>query len=294
MCEKTVVLTFFFLLKIVILLVIPVFFFINKKLSYKRLNVLFYIEIALITVLIVLRLTNNSCIINSTINGIKTNMNKTSDEYINESNDPNDINSIVTNKIYKSNTSKNVYYFSNNELPLSNKKISCSSNKEVYLKNYGNSLTSISILLSSYFDRNIDPLEILNYYLSKTEFDCDNGINFNSLINLISDRYNIGFYQIDKGNLYDYVSKGRIVLAEVKNVLGANNITCDTGYIIIYNVDMDNKYHVLYSNDSSRDYICSDNSIGALSIIEKNINSKEWDIGSLNIISTRYMILGEK
>lgn len=289
MCEKTVVLTLFFILKIVILLIIPIFFFINKKTSYKRMNILFYIEISLIALLIVLRLTNNSCIVRSTINGIKINMNKNSSEYIVEDNDPNDVTSIETNKKYKSNTSKNVYYFNNNQLPLSNKKIACPDNGEAYMKNYGNSITSISMLLSSYFDKNIDPIEVLNLYLEKNNIDCDNGINFDALMNNVSEKYGVNFISINKPDLFNEISRGNIVLADIKNVDGANNITCNRGYVIIYNVDNGGNYHVLYSNDSTKEILCSN-----LSKIDGNLSSKEWDKGSLDLISNRYFKIERK
>ena len=126
MCEKSVILSLIFILKIVILLVIPIIvLFFYKKFDSKKINILFYVEFGLIALLIVLRIMNNPCIVNSTIGGINQSILNTSTEHINEDNDPNVVNKIVTNKIYKNNKGGDVYYFNNNELPLSNKKIIC-------------------------------------------------------------------------------------------------------------------------------------------------------------------------
>ena len=289
MCERNVVLTLFFILKIVILLIIPVLFFINKKSSYKRLNILFYIEVFLLTMLIVLRVTNNKCIVNSNINGIKVNMHKSSSEYITEDNDPNNVISIETNKIYKSNTSKNVYYFNNNQLPFSNRKLFCSDKKEIYMKNYGNSITSLSMLLSSYFDKNIDPIEILNMYLERNTFDCDNGINFDILMNNASEKYGVNFINISKDDLLNEVASGNVILADIHNVDGDYNITCNRGYIIIYNVDNSLNYHILYSNDSNKEIICSN-----LTRIVSNANSIECNQSELYSMSNRYFKIERK
>ena len=294
MCERSSILTLFFVLKIIVLLIIPIVIIFIKKISYKKTSILLYFDISIISFLILLRIFNNNCVVNSNISGIKNSYYLNNNDYIQESNDPNSVSQIITNKKYKTNTGKDVYYFNNNQLPLSEKKILCSDNSEVYMKNYGNGITAVSMLLSSYYNENIDPISIMNLALEKEIFNCNNGVSIDSLIALVSDKYNVNFKEVSKNNLYNEVSNGNVILAEVKYTANTINVTCNKAYIIIYNIDNNNKYHILYSNDSTNDIICSDNSEGVLSIINKNLNSKEWDINSLNMITDRYMKLERK
>ena len=294
MCERSSILTLFFILKIIVLLIIPIVIIFIKKISYKKTMGLLYLDIIIIIIFILLRIFNNGCVVNSNISGIKNSYYLNGSNYIRESNDPNNVNQIITNKKYKTNSGKDVFYFNNNQLPLSDKKIICSDNSEVYMKNYGNSITTISMLLSSYFDENIDPVQILNLTLESEIFNCNNGVSFDSLMALVSDRYNVNFIEINSNNLYNEISNGNVILAEVKYVNDTINVTCDKGYILIYNIDNSNKYHILYSNDSTNDIICSDNSSGALSTISKNLNLKEWDLNNLNMITDRYIKIERK
>lgn len=289
MCEKSVILSLIFILKIVILLVIPIIvLFFYKKFDSKKINILFYVEFGLIALLIVLRIMNNPCIVNSTIGGINQSILNTSTEHINEDNDPNVVNKIVTNKIYKNNKGGDVYYFNNNELPLSNKKIICDE-KEVYMRNFGNSITAASIAVSSVLSKNIDPIEILNYALEDNVINCDDGISFNQVMSVVEKRYGVNYYDISSGELYNEVKNGNIIVVEVKNVPGEKNVTCSTGYLIVYNIDNNNKLHTLNPNNLNKDFICPANSEGSLSIIEANSNSKNRELGELLSISSRFI-----
>ncbi|MBR3116537.1 MAG: hypothetical protein IKF36_01525 [Bacilli bacterium] len=288
MCEKNVILSLILILKIIILAVIPIIIIVNKRIDSNKKNILFYVELGLITLLIVLRIMDNPCITNSNISGLKTNSIYSSSEHVSENNDPDTVNEIVTNKIYMNNKGGSVYYFNNNELPLSNKKIIC-DNKSVYMKNYGNAITAGAIGVSSALSTNIDPIKILNYLLESNMFNCDTGVGINEVLSAIKSHYNISYYDISQNELVSEIQNGNPIIVETKYVPGANNVTCSTGYLVVYNYDYNGKLHALNPNNMKKDYICPANSEGYLSVIKADTNSINWDLGELLSISTRFI-----
>ena len=283
MCERPVTLFLMFLLKIIVFILVPLLLFIFKdRINNKYLNIVFRINIVLIVLFIILRLFNNSCIINSNFNYLKnmTNSNKEKNSKISDSNNANKVEKIVTNKIYKTKDNKNVYYFNNNQLPLSEKKIKC-KNKNIYMKNYGNTITAVSILVSTAKQRNIDPIEIMNLAVDNNIFNCEEGVSTRELLLLVSEKYNLEVKIIDNYYLQNYVSNGGIVLSEVTNVRGKKNITCDQTSIIVYNVNKENELIILNPNDKRYDYICPEGSRGYGSIIKANTNNSSLSIDEL-------------
>ena len=162
MCTNSSFLALVIILKVIFLFVLPAFILVSTIIKkYDRYNSkLLVLEIIILLLLIVLKISNNSCIANSNINYIKRS--KSTIDYTGTgfSKDPNVLEKIITNEIYNNNTGQKVYYFNNNKLPLSDKKIVC-EDKEVYMKNYGNTLTADSILISSVLQKNIDPIEVM-------------------------------------------------------------------------------------------------------------------------------------
>lgn len=288
MCENNTVLILFLILKIVLFIGLPLLILLTRKISFQKSRIIFIVDAILIVLFIALRISNNDCICNSTINGIRINTHKYSSEYVEENNDPNEVNRIVTNKIYQTNNNRSVFYFNNNQLPLSNKKITC-DNKEVYMKNYGSGITATSIAVSSLLGQNIDPIEILDLSKERGIIDCDEGIDLNDILFVSSIKYDFESYAINSNEVPYEVLSGNVLLAEVNYVPGAKNITCDTGYIIIYNVDNEGNYYILNPNESSKEYICPDSSKGYLTVINANLSSELWTFNELNTIVTRYI-----
>lgn len=288
MCSNSRFLILIFVIKILILFIVPVFIFymynrmeINKKIIIG--------EIALLILFVILKLFGNSCIMNSNISYIK---NSLKDINYNDSmyNDSDSVQKIVTNKIYKNSVSKDVYYFNNNELPLSDKKIKC-TDKEVYFKHYGNNITGISMLLSSTLGRNIDPIEILDIAKKNNLVDCDEGIDTNKLLDVIANDYHLKKRILLIGEVPSYVQTGGIVLAKVGNSYKGNNITCGISYIIIYNIDKENKFMILNPNDLKYDYICPSNTLGYGTVIKANTNDNSYSFDEIKDIGVEFITL---
>lgn len=292
MCNSFLLILILFIIRILFIVVIPIILLLNKKISKQLEKILCFVEILLIFLFVILTIFKNPCVINSDIRGFIKSINiiKYNDEEVYINNNPNVVEEIVTNEIYKTNNNRNVYYFNNYELPLSNKKYYC-EDKEIYLKNYGNNITAISILLSTALDQNYDPIKVYNFAVENNLVDCEEGINTNELLNLIS--YNNGFrvINIDKSNISDYIRRGNVVLAKINNNSSVNNISCDKANIIIYSIDNENNFNILNPSNKDHDYICPDNTEGYGQIISSNTNDISWTLDELNTLSEEYVSL---
>ena len=295
MCNKTVILLLIFIVKLLIIFVIPYLLFFKKISNYRTFNILYIINISLLGLFSILLVMNNKCIVNSTLSGINNSFmaNSTSKKVVKESNDADTVSQIVTNKKYKTNNLSDVYYFNNNIQPLSDKKINCNGETK-YMKQYGNGITTVSMMVSTILNQNIDPIEILNLAVKNDIFDCNTGVNINLLLNVVSEEYNISFREIDSDLLWDYVYSGNVVLEEIAfNKNTNNNLTCSKGNILIYSVDNNYNFQILNPNNSNEDYICPDNTPGSMMIIKAKSNDNVWTINQLNNIKSRY-IVGER
>lgn len=291
MCERTSLLVLIFILKILFFFLVPIFLYVSyNKLNNKYLNILYKINIVVVLLFLILKLFNNSCIINSNISGIKNNMAKSSDVILYEGNNADVVENIVTNKIYTKSDMQKIYYFNNNKLPLSNKKVYC-DNDYAYMKNYGNNITALSIIVSSLYNENIDPISLLNLSIDNNIFDCKNGVNTEALISLIQSSYSIKREDIDFTELTNYVRSGGIVLAEANASDIEKNVTCGPSYIVIYDVDKAGNFSILNPNDKSYDYICPENSEGYGSIVKANTNNNLYSLKEIKSICSRYIIL---
>ena len=293
MCESKAILSFMFFIKIIVLIIIPLIILINKKINPNTKMKLINVEIVIVSLFIILRVTNNSCIVNSSIDKVGMDLYRKSTSVSKEKNSPDIVEEIVTNKIYKTNNLSDVYYFNNNIQPLSDKKITCNGETK-YMKQYGNGITTVSMMVSTILNQNIDPIEILNLAVKNDIFDCNTGVNINLLLNVVSEEYNISFREIDSDLLWDYVYSGNVVLEEIVfNKNTNNNLTCSKGNILIYSVDNNYNFQILNPNNSNEDYICPDNTPGSMMIIKAKSNDNVWTINQLNNIKSRY-IVGER
>lgn len=291
MCNNNGVLFLLLLVKIIIIIVIPIYCFYRLRFLKKSINnTMFLVEVILLIVLIILRLFGNNCINNSTIMFLKRNNAKINykEKYFNDN--PNTVKKIVTNEIYTSKIGKNVYYFNNERLPLSDIEVKCKKTTG-YMKNYGNNLTAIATLLSTKMERNIDPLEVLKYAKDNDLVRCDIGIKTYSLLSVIAKDYRLRVSTISSGEIKNQINNGNVVLAEVTNRAGIRNITCDKSYIVIYNITNDNKYMFLNPSDKSYDYICPSNSAGYGTVVEANTNDYFISQAELESIGIDFIVL---
>ena len=294
MCDKPLLLVFFMIFKLLIIVFPIVIIFVKKvKEDEKMTKILFVSEILLVLLLVILKVTNNCLVNNSNFGAINRLINYDDENVvlINSGNNANVVQEIITSKIYKTSTGRNVYYFNNNSLPLSDKKISCNG-KSLYMKNYGNSLTAFAITLSNAFDKNIDPIQLLNYSTKDKILDCNKGIKVDELINMIETKYNVRIPELSKDEVYNKIVRGTVVIAEVYyNEEASINLTCSKGYIVLYNTDNSGNIKMLNPNDYDHDYICPDQTEGSLDIIEKNSNEKGITVSDLEKISNRFWII---
>ena len=280
-----------FIVKIVILISLPLYYYLFKEKNYKVLKGLIVLNILLLISYIPLSIFNVNYFANSNFIGIKNAFNslKYTNDTIEISENPNIVEKFVTNKIYKTNTNNNIYYFNNSELPLSGKRILCDT-KEIYLKQYGSNITAMSIIASSIKNKNIDPIEILNNTKNANLFDCNSGVNTDQMLDYFSHVYIYNYRQIDSFELENNILNGKIVLAEIDSK-GNDPISCGVSYIVIYNIDKNGNYHILNPIDRDYDYICPDSSNGFGKVIKANTNERSYSLDELNQISIRYIAI---
>lgn len=291
MCERTSILILIFILKVIFLILSPLsFFYLINRFNNKYINILYKTNVIFLILLITLRIFNNPCVINSNISGIDHNMSKKSDNIIYETNSANTVERIVTNKIYTKSNKQKIYYFNINKLPLSNKKIYC-DNDYAYMKNYGSSITALSIIVSSLYNENIDPIKLLDLSVENNIFDCETGVNTDELINLVNNNYNLSKREINYTELKDYIRNGGIVLAEINAGSKEKTVSCSASYIVIYDVDKQGNFSILNPNDKDYKYICPENSEGYGKVIDSNTNDKLYSLDDIKSISSRYIIL---
>ena len=227
---------------------------------------------------------------NSTISKLLINRYKNGEITLKEETGSNVIEKIVTNKKYNTKSGKIVYYFNNVELPISEYEIPCKKSHG-YMKNYGNNITAISTLVSTYLERNVDPIEILNYAKKNELIRCDIGIKTYSLLNIVAKDFGYNVKTISFNEVNNYLNSGNVVLAEVTNKPGIHNITCDKSYIVLYNITNDNNYMFLNPSDRSFDYICPSSSAGYGSVVEANTNDYFIPQSDLYSIGLDYIVL---
>lgn len=291
MCERTSILILIFILKVIFLILSPLsFFYLINRFNNKYINILYKTNVIFLILLIVLRIFNNPCVINSNISGIDHNMSKKSDNIIYETNSANTVERIVTNKIYTKSNKQKIFYFNINKLPLSNKKIYC-DNDYAYMKNYGSNITALSIIVSSLYNENIDPIKLLDLSVENNIFDCETGVNTDELINLVNNNYSLSKREINYTELKDYIRNGGIVLAEINAGDIDKSISCSASYIVIYDVDKQGNFSILNPNDKDYKYICPENSEGYGKVIDSNTNDKLYSLDDIKNISSRYIIL---
>lgn len=291
MCERTSILILIFILKVIFLILSPLsFFYLINRFNNKYINILYKTNVIFLILLITLRIFNNSCVINSNISGIDHNMSKKSDNIIYETNSANTVERIVTNKIYTKSNKQKIFYFNINKLPLSNKKIYC-DNDYAYMKNYGSNITALSIIVSSLYNENIDPIKLLDLSVENNIFDCETGVNTDELINLVNNNYSLSKREINYTELKDYIRNGGIVLAEINVGDIDKSISCSASYIVIYDVDKQGNFSILNPNDKDYKYICPENSEGYGKVIDSNTNDKLYSLDDIKSISSRYIIL---
>ena len=288
MCDKSSVLVIFLILKILILVVLPITTFVLYYFKKKMFNVLGIINVLFIIAFILLRIFGNSCIKNSNYSFIKNYEKSFISENINTLYE-----SVYSTDQYINSQFKNAYLYDINSEPLKDVKLSCDNNS--YINNYGNSISAITSIISNAYQIEINEVELINYLEENNLIDCENGIDFDNIINKISEKYYFNITNITKNDISSYISDGKSVLVETKNKFDKdNNFGCEKDYIIIYNINNDDRYNIINPNDKDYSYFCPSNTIGYGSIIEANQNTKSYDLNEIDDKALRYFAIEVK
>lgn len=288
MCESSSILVFMLILKIVIIFIVPIILYIFRDRLYTK--YFLYAELLIVFILIINEITlANNCFYNSTIGSIIRYSNKDDIIETNFIYDKDEEVISVTPDTYENNKKDNIYYFSNNTYPLKNVKNYCNNE---YLYNYGDAITSYSMLVSSISKQIHDPIKIINHMQEQYINDCSYMTNIDSII----EEYSIvtGYVKVELDSLgfVNTINNDGVVLVEVKP-LGENDFSCTNSYILVYQVNGEGLYSVLNPNDKTKDYICNSNTLGYGGIIKANQNNKLYSFDDINSRAIRYITLKE-
>ena len=181
MCDRSFVLGIFLLLKIIIFIITPVALYYLYKKESKIYNLVGGLDIIFIILFIILKLTGNNCVVNSSFSYIKSN------NVVSIKDDSNTVyESIYSTDQYINGKNKNAYFYSIYSDPLRNVKLSCTNNS--YMKNYGDSITAITTLISNYYNVEINEIDVINYLEDNNLIDCEKGIDFVTAFKALQDR----------------------------------------------------------------------------------------------------------
>ena len=281
----------FFIIKIIIIIIVPVVLYIFRN---KEVKLYIILESIALSIIVILYVVNYSYIIDSNITNIlNINVLNESSEKTTSSLDSNIKESNITPEIepidsYRTHRNSKVYYYNGYEMPLSAKKVSCNSGYDYY-KYYSDIMTSTAMLLSTYFNRTIDPIEIYNKVKENKLIKCGEPIDKTKFFAMITDEYKVNFFFILNSEFKNYILNGRVVMVET---LGNGTLSCYESYFIAYDVNNSNEYLMLDPNNKTYRYICPEGSTGFGHILKANYNSLTFDYNTIFEDTNRLIVIG--
>jgi len=285
-------LVLFFIIKILVTIVVPVLLFRFKRLEIKK---IFYIlEIVALVVIATLYLIGFSYIVDSNITTILNfkMLSESTDSDLNEFNEilsvSKNIKTIEADTNYKTHRNEDVYYYNGFELPLAGKQIKCGSDYDYY-KSYSDIMTSTAMLLSTYFNKEINPIDIYNKAVSNKLIKCGESINKDNFFYMISNEYKVNFKVLNNDELRNYVLNGKPVLMET---IGNGSLSCYQTYFLIYDINNADKYLLLDPNDKAYRYICPDGTKGFGNILKADYNGLSFDYSEILSDTNRFIVIG--
>lgn len=289
MCENNLVLTILLIIKISIIIILIIG--IVSCLRTKEITSLFkktvIIDLFFLLLLLIVFFINKDCIINSSFNKI----NNKYKQYTKSIDSDMDASLVKNAEKYKISGNKKLFFYNNNTMPLSNVPINCSN--KIYYKNYGESVSFISSMLSTLFQKDISPVEIMDLAIDNNIFDCDTTIDFESLLSLVQLKYNVTAKKINIDELDSILKNKQIILSKIEYNENSNkNLTCNNGFIILYNSTESNYNYITNSTNKLTDYICPENTLGSFDIIKKDF-SKTILKSDFKLINSELIILQE-
>ena len=159
------------------------------------------------------------------------------------------------------------------------------------MNSVGSSITAFSMAISTIFDNNVNPVQIFNYYKEDNKNLCNKQITIESVYDSVMKRY--GALELSEINSYEIssaIKNNGIVIAW----LSANEnskLTCDSDYIVIYNIGLDGKFMIADPALQTNSYICPSSSKAYGNVIDKNNMNKTWSLDEINKESVKYYLL---
>lgn len=292
MCENIIVLYFFMILKIIIIAILPLIILIKRNKNYAKILIIIDL-ILLIFLLMCNTFTINKCVYNSTLSGIEKTKNKNKiDSYVTMH--PNIDNTsymgINPELNYKTYNGRNLYYYNINRNYMKDTYYECEEEK-IYINSFGSAITSYSIAISTLYDSNINPVQVFNYYKQENLDLCNKLITIDNIHEAIMKVYTgITISQIGSSQISASLSNGGLVIA----MLSANEeskLTCDTSYIVIYNVDLEGKYKIADPSLQGSSYACSSTSKAYGNVINSDNMNKSWTLEEIENEAVRYYLV---
>lgn len=292
MCNNVTVLWLFIVLKIISLIILPIIIIIKRKKKY-----VIYIMIVDIVLLLFFLICNiftiNSCVYNSSIDGIKRVKKYNEITLYNEihpntdfGNNPDEVN---PEKNYKTSTGKTLYYFNQNKAYMKTAYYTC-NNQKIYMNSFGSSFTAISTVISTLYDNSINPIQIFNMYKKDNADLCNMKFDIGSVFSSVMKRYGaLSLTNIDSSMIKTELKDGGIIIAEV-SANENSKLTCDHDYIIIYNSTNDGKVMIVSPSSLDKPYVCSYSSRAYGNTIDYSKNST-ISIDDLNKEAVNYYLI---
>ena len=257
MCNNIIVLWIFIILKFISIIVLPIFIIIKRKKEYIK-----YVIITDFVLLVFFTFCNmfniNKCVYNSSLNGISRTKNENEIIYYNKIHEDIDNTSqynINPELNYKTYTGKTLYYFNQNRDYMKDNYYECLDEK-IYMNTNGSSITAFSIAVSTLYNKNINPIEILNYYKEDNNM-CDKEITIDSIYDSFIQRYGmISISKIYSSQISDEIKNDGIVIAKLRSNENSK-LTCDMDYIVIYNINLNGKFQIADPSLLDNSYVCS-------------------------------------
>ena len=290
MCNNIIVLYLFIIIKIIVLVILPIIIFIKRKKEYSKILIL--IEIFLLAFFFICNtFTINSCIYNSTLDGIertriknKINLFDNLHPSINY-----DEQEDIAEKNYKTLTRKNLYYYNQNRNSIKNLYIDCSGNKR-FLDEIGSSITSFSIAISTLYDKELNPTKLLKYYKSDN-FDFCSDITLEKVYNSTIKRYGaITISEINKSQIDQSLVDDGLIIAKLE--ANENSIlTCDTKYVVIYSKDLNGKYLIADPTLRNSSFVCPYSSEAYGNVINSDNMNKSFTLEEIDNEAVKYYLV---
>ena len=285
-------LVLFLIIKLLVIIVFPIILIIFKKDVFKK--YIFWIEVILLIGIIILTLIGFPYMVDSNISNIlnfkllskykESNING----FIKEIDEANIIEKVEPSEEFKTHKNDKVYYYNGFEKPLSIIKVECDEGYD-YLRYYSDIITSTASMLSSYFNKTIDPIEVYNKAQTRGLVKCGEPINQDDFFYMIYDEYKVNFEVISSSDLENYILNGKIVLLETK---GNGVLSCTRSYFLIYDINNLGNYLLLDPNNKSYSYICPEGTNGFGNVLKPNYNELTFDYSTILSDTRRLIVIG--